>query len=133
MTVPDQPTSPGTGMANEVIAGPSKPLATLDSGGGLAGGGSPIEWGSVEGVSGVSFPALLVDGDQLGGSVFDGTGGGMKGAGEGFVEALGSPVGPGPSVIAGNKARGGSSMKPSNRSVSQLAHAGSIDCSPVEG
>ncbi len=108
MTVPDQPSSPGTGMANEVIDGSSKPLAILDSGGGLAGGGSPSAWGSAGDVSGVSFPVLLADGDPLGGSVFDGTGGGMTGAGEALVEALGSTVGSGPSAVAGNNARGGS-------------------------
>ena len=133
MTVPDQPIPPGIGMANEVIAGPSKLFARLDSGEDRAGGGSRIEWWSVGGISGASFPALVVDGNPLGRSVFDGTGGEIKGAGAGCVEALGSPVGPGPSVVAGTKARGGSSMKPINRSVSQLAHAGSIDCSPVEG
>ena len=129
MTVPDQPSAPRTGMANGVIDGSSEPLATLDSGCGLAGEGSPSEWGSVTGVSGILFPGLLADDDPLGGSVLDGTGGGIDGAGE----ATGSSDGPGPSVGAGNNARGGSLMKLSTTSVSQLAQAGSIDCSPVVG
>lgn len=133
MTVPDQPSSPKTGIGNVLIDGSSKPLAALDWGGGLAGGGPPKEKGSVGDVSGASFPAFVVDGDPLGVSVFDGTGGGTKGTGEAYVEDLGSSVGPGPSVVAGNNTREGSLMKLRKWSVSQLAQAGSIDCNPVVG
>lgn len=133
MTVPDQPSAPRAGMANGVIDGSSEPLATPNSGCGLAGEGSPSECGSVTDVFGVLFSGGLADGDRFGGSVLDGTGSEIKGTGEASAEVLGSSVGPGPSEVAGNNARGGSLMKLSTRFVSQLAQAGSTDCSPVVG